>query len=238
MTKNCLSIPGFEKLTAPGSESNYLDWSLVARSVLQTKGLLHTIKWTDPKDRLATYQSKCMKVKTFFLCYVEKANYTVIRQCGDDTVAIWSVLQQLHLDLLSALKMYWLKSLVTERMDGDNMDAYLDRVQVMHDHLDSLVMPAKLLRTDDILAAAISLVVPTDWQHMLTPLLQRANVTSNEIIAALRSEVSKTKADPVSDTHISPARSRSTKQQRSWRDRQKLTCDYCDKQGHLEADCR
>ncbi|KAG0149192.1 hypothetical protein CROQUDRAFT_22873, partial [Cronartium quercuum f. sp. fusiforme G11] len=107
---------------------------------------------------------------------------------GDDTTSMWSALQELHLDLSSASKMYWLKSLVTERMEGDNVDAYLDKVQMLHDHLDSLVTPENPLRTDDILAAAISLAVPTDWQHTLTALLQHPNVTSSEIISALRSE--------------------------------------------------
>ncbi|KAG0146353.1 hypothetical protein CROQUDRAFT_18700, partial [Cronartium quercuum f. sp. fusiforme G11] len=193
-------------LTAAGADSNYLDWSLVAKSVLQTEGLLHTITLTEPKDRPSSYKNDCLKVKTFFLCYVEKANYTVLHQCGDDTVAMWNALQSLHLDSSSASKMFWLKSIVTEKMEGDNMDAYLDHVQDMYDHLDSLVTQEKPLRTDDILAAAISLAVPPEWQHVLTALLQRPNVTSNEIISALRSEG-------------------------------KLTCNYCDKRGHLKAEC-
>ncbi|KAG0148602.1 hypothetical protein CROQUDRAFT_21699, partial [Cronartium quercuum f. sp. fusiforme G11] len=187
-SKNRLSIPGFEKLTTAGANSNYLDWSLMAKSVLQTEGLLHTITPTEPKDRPSSYKNDCLKVKTFFLCYVEKANYTVLCQCGDDMVAMWNALQSLHLDSSSASKMFWLKSIVTEKMEGDNMDAYLDRVQDMYDHLDLLVTQEKPLRTDDILAAAISLAVLPEWQHVLTALLQCPNITSNEIISALRSE--------------------------------------------------
>ncbi|KAG0151484.1 hypothetical protein CROQUDRAFT_86910 [Cronartium quercuum f. sp. fusiforme G11] len=185
-SKNRLSIPGFEKLNAPGSKSNYLDWSLVARSVLQTEGLLYTIERTDPKDRPATYKADCMKVKTFFLCYVETSNYTVICQCREDMTAMWSALQELHLNSSSASKMYWLKSLVTKRMEGNNVDAYLDKVQTLHDHLDSLVTLENPLCTNDILVATISLPVPIDWQHTLTALLQCPNITSNKIISALR----------------------------------------------------
>ncbi|KAG0150244.1 hypothetical protein CROQUDRAFT_88278 [Cronartium quercuum f. sp. fusiforme G11] len=230
-SKNRLSILGFEKLNAPGSESNYLNWSLVARSVLQTEGLLHMIKRSDPKDRPTTYKADCMKVKTFFLCYVETSNYTVIRQCRDDTTAMWSALQELHLDLSSALKMYWLKSLVTERMEGDNVDAYLDKVQTLHDHLNSLVTPENPLRTDDILVAAISLAVPTNWQHTLTALLQHPNVTSITVSKARTT---------LSADHPLPMGSwtGSEKQLQSWRDRQKITCNYCEKRGHAENECQ
>ena len=144
-SSNRIAIPGFTKPNAAGSNSNYLDWSLCVQSVFETESLLHTISSTDPKDRPATHVQDCKKVKTFFLCYVDNSNFPVIRKCSDDTVAMWDGFRDLHLDSSAASKMYWLKNIVTATVDGDNIKQYLDKIQVMHDHLSSLVTSASPL---------------------------------------------------------------------------------------------
>lgn len=252
---NQIAIPGFTKLNSAGSESNYLDWSLCVQSVFETETLLHTITHTDLKDRPASYAKDCRKVKTFFLCYVENSNFSVIRKCGDDTVAMWEGFRDLHLDSSAASKMYWLKNIVTATVEGDNIEQYLDRLQVMHDHLNTLVTSSSPLKTDDILAAAISLAVPLDWQHVLTPLLQRSEVSSATIISALRSEglrrrtqgltvdesivVSKAHVEKSTEASDNPSSSVKYKGwSRGRRETSKLVCDYCDMNGHIKSKCR
>lgn len=150
--------------------------------------------------------------------------------------------------------MYWLKIIVTPTVDGGNIEQYLDKLQVMHDHLSTLVTASSPLKTDDILEEAISLAEPSDWQHVLTPLLQRAEVSSSTIISALRSEglrrrtqcltvdepisVSKAHVDKVTDASDNPSNSKQKGRVKSRRENSKLVCDYCGMNGHVESKCR
>lgn len=183
-----LNLTGLPILTAPGADSNYLDWEWKVKLFVDDLDLGHVLLVVAVKDRPSSWDRDNIKVSSIILRTVEAANNRYVRPCGRDAHAMWLALQNTHKDSSAGGRLYWLHRLVTAKMEGDNVMAHLKAMHRMFEHLDSLITTANPLTADDVFTAALLVSLPNDWLPVVTPLMQRSSVSSSVVIQALSSE--------------------------------------------------
>lgn len=214
-------------LTAPGSESNWLDWSYLVQNGLSLAKLDHHIlEDRDPKSRPPTWKKDNQRILVLLGSIVNQSNTRYIREGGDNAFAAWRNLRAAHKDETAGGRMFWLRKIILSRMEEDDIDKHIDSLLSSFDKLESLVSIKNPLTLDNILTTALFISLPLEWTPVVAPLMQQSSVTSTNVIRALHSESSQLHEQ----SEVSAAKV-------STQTTERKHCTHCDRDGHTLLEC-
>jgi hypothetical protein len=98
---------------------------------------------------------------------------------------MWASLQATHQDSTAGGWMYWLRDLVQAKMTGINIRTHITKMNGYAERLNALINPGHPLTANDIHSPALLILVPSDWLHCVSALMNEENVTSTCIVLAL-----------------------------------------------------
>lgn len=219
-------------LTAPGSDSNWLDWAYLVQNGLSLAELDHHIHQdTDPKSRPTTWKKENQRILVLLGSIVDQANTRYIREGGDNAYLAWKNLRAAHEDETAGGRMYWLRKLILTRMEEDDIDKHIESLLSSFDKLKSLVSTDNPLTPDDILTTALFISLPSEWTPVVAPLMQRPTVKSTDVIRALRAESTRKKSSQLHEqSEISAAKT-------TTQTAETKHCTHCDRDGHNLQEC-
>ncbi|OAV95972.1 hypothetical protein PTTG_03228, partial [Puccinia triticina 1-1 BBBD Race 1] len=128
-------------LTAPGPESNYLDWVYVLKLHLNTHKVEYVIKSIKPEHAAANWDQDRKAVCALISQIVKMVNLRFIRQHG----STWEALRRAHQNSTASGRMYWLQKVVNAKMDGDDIDSLINKLSTLVEKLKALIKPGKTL---------------------------------------------------------------------------------------------
>lgn len=251
--KDDLHTEGIEKLSAPGLGSNWLDWAFLMEASINASIYAYVMAGPIPKPPPPHYESDKAKLCGVFARYVLAPNLVILRKHRNDPRAMWSALKAAHKVNSAGNRIYWLERLVSFRFQTEDIASELQRLESVAERLGSLITPSKPLTVDEILSMFLATTLPPSFKPVITPLLQRSEITLSEVIAAVREEITRSSIS-VSHFHTFPAddsvaktSTNSNSASRSYRPDPDITtsskskaisCNYCKRKGHLERKCR
>lgn len=219
-------------LTAPGSDSSWLDWSYLVQNGLSLAEIDHQISEdTDPKSRPTTWKKENQRILVLLGSIMDQFNTRYIREGGDSAFVAWKNLRAAHEDETAGGRIYWLRKLILTRMEDTDINKHIDTLLSAFDKLKSLVSKENPLTPDDILTTALFISLPSDWTPFVAPLMQQPSVTSSDDIRALCSESTRKKSSMLHDqSEVSAAKATSSTVN-------KKHCTHCDQDGHTLLEC-
>ena len=132
-------------------------------------------------------------------------------------------------------RMYWLKKLVTFKINGDNINTELDCLEVLSEQLSSLVSSKRPLTVNEITCMVVCLSLPVSFKPITASLLQRDSISSSVLLSAVREELTRTS---IHSTSSSRQESVSVASEKRRDDRPPcLFCYYCCQAGHQKDKC-
>lgn len=174
-------------LSAPGPDSNYLDWAFVARLHFRSSKLDHVLRRVAVKDQPPSWNDDNDTVCSQLSQIVSDANYKHIRDFENDAAGMWERLRSTHQDQTSGGRVYWLQKLVLMRMEpGSDIKDHINKMHSVYERLNSLVTSDNPLTVDDIYATALVISIPEDWVSTINGLLLNPTTDSTSIIDALK----------------------------------------------------
>lgn len=180
-------------LRGPGTESNFLDWEFKMELALENLNLLSVLQPMAIKGRPLTWARANTRACTLISWAVDDINIQHIKPFKRDAAGMWLSLRQAHKDQTLGGWLHLLQQLITMRMESDDVETH---IQLMHwnEKLDSLVDASNPLTPDDIFTSALINLLPDDWAHVVTPLMQRPTVYSSTVIRAIQAESTRRKS--------------------------------------------
>lgn len=140
VTTTQLKLFRITPLSAPGPDSNYLDWSFVARLHFCSPKLDHVLKRVHIKDRKTLWDNDNTAVCSQISHIVINANYKHIWDFEDDAAGMWDRLRVTPQDRTSGSQVYWLQKLMLMRMDsGSDVGDHINKMHAVYKRLNSLV---------------------------------------------------------------------------------------------------
>lgn len=228
-------------LKAPGPESNSLDWSFVAEMYFEAVHLSHVLHYIEPHLRAPGWASENAMVCSTLSQIVEDSNLRDLRDGRNDAAKMWLNLKRSHQDSSSGGRMYWLRKLMLQRLTGSDVEAHINEMQAIYDHLASLITPENPLTADDILATALLVSLPPDWLSCVSSLLQESRTSSTQIVTTLKAEVLRRKAaslhNPIDLTAASAKVSNKPSKKSSGSGAKPGRCAFCDRTNHKTDNC-
>ncbi|PLW05871.1 hypothetical protein PCANC_28756 [Puccinia coronata f. sp. avenae] len=188
----------------------------------------------------ATWEDDNETVCAILVQIVDQSNLRYFWEHADDAAGMWGSLSKAHQDSSTGGRVYWIRKLVNARMPGDDIDAHIDSLAQSHERLNSLVTPDKPLTPDDVHVAALLSLIPPDWIHCVSALMNQEGVKTETIVKALKNEavrresqqeiisVSSTKPKPIKPANP-PSKARAQEE--------KPRCPLCNRDGHDLNSC-
>jgi hypothetical protein len=90
--------------------------------------------------------------------------------------------------------MYYMQKLFLSRMEGDDINAHLDKMSKVFERLNSLTNPKRPLTQDNFFSTAIFTSLSQEWLPCVLALMNEPYVSSSKVIAALKKEGLRQKA--------------------------------------------
>lgn len=149
-------------------------------SALDDAKLSYVLHLILPKDRPTSWDVDNTKACSLISCLVDDGNLKFIKPHRRDAAGMWSSLRLPHKDSTSGGRMHLLHRLITSRMETDDIISHLNKLHFIFERLNSLVT------IDEILTTSIFTLLPQDWIHVVTPLMQRPSVTSDIVVCAIK----------------------------------------------------
>lgn len=250
--REALKTTGIEQLLPPGTDTNYLDWAFVVKLHLSANDLSHVLVDTPVKDRPPTWAKDNLTVNSIFSKTIHKANMRYVRDHENDARLGWEKLKAAHQDSSSGGRMFWLRKLILYRMEDDDMERHIEKMNTVFERLNSLITAENPLTADDIYATALLISLPSDWLPCVTHLLNRPQTTSLQIVTCLKSEATRRSSSlDHFETNASASRAYSNNNRSSGRSSQSTNnlpprtafnpdanCSFCLSAGHEISDCR
>lgn len=225
-------------LTAPGPDSNYLDWSFAIEIYLEAAGLEYLLADTAVKDRPTTWASDTKTVIALFVQVVSEPNFQAIRKHRGDAHGMWKALRAAHQDHTSGGRIHWLYKLLLSRMDpSDDLPTHIKKMRGLYEHFASLLSVDKPLQPNDIFSASLIISLPPDLLQVVRPLMSNPSTTSEDVINALTQDdtFSKTRKEmEITESTVSKARVDSTVKTEP---KVNLFCTFCKRDGHDLEQC-
>lgn len=247
--REALKTTGIEQLSAPGTDTNYLDWAFVVKLHLAANDLSHVLVEIPVKDRPSSWIKDNLTVNSIFSKTIHKANMRYVRDHEMDARSGWEKLKAAHQDSSSGGRMFWLRKLILCRMEDEDMERHIERMNVIFERLNSLITADNPLTADDIYATALLISLPTDWLPSVTHLLNRPQTTSLQIVTCLKNEATRRSSSlDFPETTVTASRAYTNHTRFSGRPSNSLphrtafnpdaNCSFCMSAGHEIADCR
>lgn len=225
-------------LSAPGPDSNYLDWSFAIEIFLEAVGLEYLLDDIAVKDRPVTWITDTKTVIALFVQVVSEPNFQAIRKHRGDAHGMWKALKAAHQDHTSGGRIHWLYRLLLSRMDpSDDVPTHIKKMRGLYEHLASLISIDKPLQPDDIFAASLIISLPPDLLPVVRPLMSNPSTTSEDVINALTQDdtFSKTRKEmEVSESSVAKAKANSAVRSDT---KDNLFCSFCKRDGHDLEQC-
>lgn len=236
--KDDIHAEGIEKLSAPGVDSNWLEWSFLMETCISASIYAYVMKSPSPIPPPPHYEYDKAKICALLARYVSKPNLRVIQRYRGDPKGMWSALRQTHESNTAGTRMMWLEKLVGFKMEEEDLMSELDRLETISERLTSLITPTRPLSVDEILTMVVSISLPDSYKPTLTPLLQRDSVTSAQVLAAVREDFTRRNISAASMKSsevevVSVATERDERRDKS----ERKHCSYCRKPGHDLESC-
>lgn len=169
--REALKTTGIEQLLPPGTDTNYMDWAFVVKLHLAANDLHHVLLETKPEERSSSWLKDNLTVNSIFSKTIHKANMRYVRDHKTDARTGWEKLKAAHQDSSLGGRMFWLRKLILCRMEDDNMEKHIEKMNLIFERLNSLITPESPLTADDIYATALLISLPVDWLPSVTHLL-------------------------------------------------------------------
>lgn len=170
--KDDLHTDGMEKLSSPGMDSNWLDWSYLMETVICASIYGYVMNSPLPNPLPSHYEADKAKICSVFVRYVSPVNRVILRKHKGDPRAQWAALKLAHESNTAGSRIYWLEKLITFKMESNDVDKELTRAESIAERLSALVTPKRPLTVDEILMMSICVWLPTSLKPTVTPLLQ------------------------------------------------------------------
>lgn len=222
-------------LTAPGPDSNYLDWSFIARLHFRSSKLDHVLKRVPVKDRPLSWSDDNDTVCSQISQIVTDANYKYIREFESDAAGMCKRLRSAHQDQTSGGRVYWLQKLVSMRMEaGSDIEEHINWMHKVYERLNSLVNSNNPLTVDNIYTTALVISIPEDWVSTINGLLLNPSTDSTSIIDALKRQSTYRKARTEKESEVSVSKAKATDTSTSVDNSVKgrRFCTFCRRHGH------
>lgn len=84
--------------------------------------------------------------------------------------------------------MFWLRKLVLCRMEDNDVEKHIERMNTIFERLNSLIAFENPLTADNIYATALLISLPVEWLASVMHLLNQPHTTSVQIVTALNNE--------------------------------------------------
>lgn len=91
-----LDLTGLPTLSAPGPDSNYLDWEWKLGLYIDDLDLGHTLRTVAVTERLDSWDRDNIRVSSIISRTINAANNEYARPCGRDAMAMWTALKHAH----------------------------------------------------------------------------------------------------------------------------------------------
>lgn len=203
--------------------------------------LPHVLAVIAPGDQTLSWSKDNAMVGSTLSQIVEDSNLWDLRNGCGNAASMWENLRRSHWDTSSGGRMYWLRKLLLQRLTGTDVEAHINDMQSIHDHLPSLIMPENPLTADDILATALLISLPSDWLLCVCSLLQESRTSSTQIITTLKAEVLRRKAASLHETvDLTTASAKVTSKpskKPSSNNSKTSKCAFCDRTNHRTDNC-
>ena len=147
---------------------------------------------------------------------------------------MWAALKAAREDSSSGGRMYWLRKLIQSRMTGDDVNSHLDELGIYAEKLNALITTKNPLTANDVFSTSILISLPSEWLNCVSAMMNKEQVPSSWVIAALKAESLRQKSckdqlDPVSVAKAEVAT--------ATEDKSKLVCSFCNRNGHNLSMC-
>lgn len=230
-----LKLSGIEQLSAPGTNSNYLDWSFVLKIHLQATNVAYVLADVPEKLRPSTWKADSIAVCSVITRTIHASNYRYVREFPNDACRMWDSLRLAHQDSTSGGRMYWLRKLVQTKMTGDDVELHITEMGGFAEKLNSLITSDNPLTADDVYSAALLISLPPDWINCVSSLMNDERVPSARIVSALKQESLRRKAhseenNPISVSSVKPKLGSQSQRRSNF-------CTFCKRPGHDLLNC-
>ncbi|KNZ56880.1 hypothetical protein VP01_2296g1 [Puccinia sorghi] len=158
-THAALKLSGIEQLSAPGKDSNYLDWIFILKIHLQATNLSYL--WISSLDRPAGPRIALLPVWLSPELFIPPTTGS-----SDST---------------SGGRMYWLHKLVKSKMSGEDAESHITEMGGYAEKLNSLITVDNPLTADNVYSAALLISLPADWINCVSSLMNDERVPSTQI---------------------------------------------------------
>lgn len=235
--KDDLRAEGIEKLSSPGVDSNWMDWSFLMETCISASIYGYVMRLT-PVPPPSHYDTDCAKICALLVCYVSQPNLRILQRHRGDPRGMWGALKAAHESNTAGTRMMWLEKLVAFKLESEDVLAELDRLEGIAERLTSLITPSRPLSVDEILTMVISISLPDSYKPTLVPLLQREAVSSVQVLAAVREDVTRRAISSNTDKVVDVvAMANDRDEGKGGMNREKKTCTHCRKSGHDIESC-
>lgn len=186
--KESLKTSGIEQLGPPGPGSNFLDWAFVVKLHLAANDLEHVLEDTEVKSHPITWAKDNLTVNSIFTKTIHKSNMRYIRDHKNNAALGWKALRAAHQDASSGGWMFWLRKLILCRMEDENVEGQIEKMNSLYERLNSLITSNNPLTADDIYATALLISLPVEWLPSVSHLMNQPHTTSAQLVTALKNE--------------------------------------------------
>ena len=118
--------------------------------VFEELSLAHVLSPTAIKDRPLTWARDNTRACSLITRAVTDVNYQFIKPHRKDAALMWNALKLAHEDSSAGGRLFVLQTLISTKMQSDDLETHLQTLQKSFEKLSSLVTEANPLTPDDI----------------------------------------------------------------------------------------
>lgn len=233
-----LHTDGMDKLSSPAVDSNWLDWSYLMERVICASIYGYVMNSSLPNPLPSHYDADKAKICSVFVRYVSPVNQVILQKHKGNPQAQWAALKMAHESNTAGSCIFWLEKLITFKMESNDVDKELTRVETIAERLSSLVTPKRPLTVDEILMMSLCVMLPPSFKPTIAPLLQRDSVTLSQLIGAIREELIVSDIKPAIEVAaVASEKKKEPERKRDVDRRGGGYCHFCRKSGHTRENC-
>src|ERR1700742_3911264 len=247
MTNLSESTPAFPKL----GEDNYSTWSRNMKAYLMQKKVWGIVSGKDPKpspgDAILRDWLKDEGVASGLIYLgVEDGQKSQIEDFLDDPKKMWETLEAIHVQKRPTTRFIAYNSLLSiTKQDDESLPSLTSRIEKSMQEIKSLRPKAFTIDDldDDLVSMTMVRSLPSEYQSLVSSLILLPQFDFKTIKEAFINEELTRKASLSSPGVTEAANFTKSSQKRQGNSKtsssssSKPTCDFCNLQGHIQADC-
>lgn len=140
--KDDLRAEGIEKLSSPGVDSNWMDWSFLMDTCISASIYGYVMRST-PDPPPPHLDADRAKICALLVRYVSQPNLQIMQRHRGDPRGMWDAFKEAHESNTAGTRMMWLEKLVAFKLESDDVSAEPDCLEGIAERLTSLITPAR-----------------------------------------------------------------------------------------------